>query len=472
MDSYDLPIKATARALTFFHDRLQDCVLVLNSHEDAVKASDYAITDLFSNLGRDECILYLCDGGVSRAIESKTTYGGTFLRWRYVLNLSGKVLNKLGRKRKWLKREDVASPLIVSAASHLAKQVKRKILDLNGGRITTTVLGMKRDFKVKRCVMYSRYLFLRSPMYKLFILGELRRNGIPVTCICTDGDSQAIQMLKGGLKTDNVFGFTNDTANLLAKDAKAKLPDEYRAFKLEDSISVPSLYPNAEVRMKEARLAIARAKMEDESPILRARVKEMLLVTTREYNNIRACSLPPTHVKQFSTTLGQLRGFVPMLSEASAEAMENKTQYLYQAATSLGSALDIIMAQIPNEEKFNKIRTFVQENPKTRMIPWTRFEGDALSAALGIDVVYQASNSEAGVVLFGGLLSTWQMLERIRKNHPAQVKLIGWDIESLEYDSFRQRYHEASDLLYRYDKDLALRISSEMSSNSTVVKKG
>ncbi|MDG6923590.1 MAG: hypothetical protein JRN67_09905, partial [Nitrososphaerota archaeon] len=158
------------------------------------------------------------------------------------------------------------------------------------------------------------------------------------------------------------------------------------------------------------------------------------------------------------------------LNDASTEAMESETPYLYQAATSLGSALDIIMAQIPNEEKFHAIRTFVQENPEARIIPWTVSEGAALSSALGTDVVYQDSKDNEGVAVFGGLLSTWQMLERIRTARPAQVRLIGWDIEALEYDSFRRRYHEASDLLYNYDRELAIRISNEITSKSTTIK--
>jgi hypothetical protein len=440
--------------MTYFKkSREEDCLLVQPNELDGFRLTECALSDLLYDCRPKDCVLFLSDGGLAKTTSAHSIFAGLFTQDRWVMNFNGKLLTKLRRdRRKSLTIEDIKGPIVEGAISHFVKLLKQGKTSIAGRKLRITFGEKQAEFRIVGAVVFFKYLFLASPMSKMFALSQLKKTDIPVVCITTDAHPTAINMIVKALRTDCVFGFTEKTIELLSKAQGMSLgykADNYLIF--EEGISIPSAFGDAEIAFSRAKHLLENASTSRERDTLMA-LRAVYREVRRSFFLIRASSLPANEVLYYSRLASELsltRQKIKQLIAATAEPQ------LSEAAAMLDAGLAIAAIQMSRTEKTEAIKSFLKENTDFILVTATRPEAVVAKDYFSVRAEPMRDITEGDKIVFSGLYSTWRFLDVVRRVKPTLVRLIGWSSEVDLYEDFRQNYSKASEILYKYDLALA-----------------
>jgi hypothetical protein len=464
-DAMNKVVKAACRVANYFHKQNSNCLIILPDEEDAFQVAGFAITRAINQIGSKDCVLFLCDGGTQKAIEAENVFKVPFIRWVYVINIGGKILTKLRRgRRKELSASDIHAPLVAGATTYFVKRIKQRIIDLSDRTMDATVLGIDSHYNIRRSIIFSKYLFLHSPKSKLFAIGELRKYGIPITCIGTDADIVAINMLKDSLKTDFVFGFTKESINRIAPKIgleKELLDDKYKKFEMVVGVPVKSDFGVFYDKVRQAQNVLQRAPKDERETKHFEKLKSVFKKLRKDVPLLIASSVPPVYVTYYSGLMQELDAVRGALRKIYEETMETEMISLRSASILLDNGLALLQVELGKREKLEAIKSYLESNSGFKMVAWYKSEAEAASRFFGSVVTPVKEISNADKLLFGGFRSSWKFLDAVRHAKPAKVSLVSWDVEVQEYNDFAKKYLQASEFLLQKSIELANVIKKE-----------
>jgi hypothetical protein len=444
--------------MTFFKRSRKDCLLIQPNETEGFQLAECALSDLLYDCQPKDCVLFLSDGGLAKTTKARSIFAGLFTQDRWVLNFSGKLYTKLRRdRRQSLTIDEIKGPIIEGAISHFVKLLKQGTTTITGRKLRIMFGGREAEFGIVGAVLFFKYLFLASPMSKMFAMSQLRKTGIPSVCITTDADPTAISMITNALNTDCVFGFTEKTIELLSEINNRWLgyqTDGHLVF--EEGISVPSVYEDAETAFARAKHLLESASSSPSERVVLDALRAIYRQVRRIFVLIRASSLPATEVLYYSRLAGELTLARQRIEELVAGITDPQ---LHEAATMLDTGMAVAAVQMSRTEKTEVIKSFLRENNDFVLVTATRPEAVVAKDHFGTRAVPMRDIAEGDKIVFAGLYSTWRFLDVVRRIKPAFVRLIGWSSEVGVYENFRRNYSKASEILYKYDMALAKSLS-------------
>jgi hypothetical protein len=406
--------------------------------------------------------MFLSDGGLAKTKTAKSAFAGLFTCDRWVLNFNDRVLTRLRpTRKKLLTIDEVQGPIFEGAISYFAKRLKTGETTIHSRILPFTLGGRKAEFRIVGTVIFFKYLFLGSPRSKLFALSELRRNRIPCVCVTTDADGNAIKMVANALGTDCIFGFTEKTLDLISERAEAGLTiDRPKCPSFEEGISVPSVFSETEEALSLAARLLGSANPDAKERDALTQLRKAYRGARKIFYMVRASSLPATQVLFYSGRL--LPDLATIRMKIGELASDISNSQMREAAAMLEAGLAVAQVQTSRTEKTEAIRSFLNSNPDFVLVTMSKPEASVAADFFEVHAESMREIADGQKLLFPGLYSTWKFLDAVRRTNPLVVKLIGWSSEVELYEQFREKYLQASQLLYERDIEVAKLMSGRL----------
>jgi hypothetical protein len=454
-------VRFANKVYRFLNDKgNENVLLIMPNDNDGFKLAGNILSQSMEALqSSEDCLLFLADGGTLKTKTAQNFASSSIVQYRYCVNISGKLLTKLGRaKKRDLRPLDVKSPIIMGSPTFFAKCRHQNKISFNGSRINLNILGVSRLLTVRRAIIYSKYLFQASRDSKLYTIAELRRSSIPITYIGTDADDLAIDMIQKTLLTENVFGFTNETLNKLGSKMTPKVDFKsigYAPASLNPGIKVPDPFSDCDAMFANAQKILESNRQSNYE--LSSRQTYALRKAMSIYRLLKASSVPALDVKYYSDRANVLHELQNEFARIARQVANEPS--LMEAAMNIETAIALSLKKVQTNAKSDSIKNFINQNKAVMLVTWSKPEAEVAKNFFGVKTCSTKHLETAEHLLFGGLWSTWRFLDAIRQANPVKVDVIGWEGEVEEYTEFCERYAKASNFLYNRALEVDRKIS-------------